>query len=81
MDTVSLTTDWLDAVRRVRSAAWQNYQQQVPQAKPLRADRKLTDVIEAGLHDAGAKPVQPAGATTSAPAPVAAPAQHVDMLV
>jgi len=81
MDSIALTTDWLDAVRRTRSAAWQDYVQQVPQAKPSRTDRKLTDTIEAGLHDAGAKPVQPAGGTTSSAATGTAPGQHVDMLV
>jgi hypothetical protein len=80
LDSIALTSNWLEAVRRVRSASWQNYVQQVPQAKPSRVDRKLTDVIEAALHDAGAKPVQPAGGTTTS-ATGTAQVHHVDMLV
>jgi len=58
MDTTALTTDWLAAVFRARSAAYQNYVQQVPQAKPARTDRTLSDTIESALQDAGAKPLQ-----------------------
>jgi hypothetical protein len=67
MDTIStaLTTAWLDAVRRSQSAAYQNFLQQVPQAKAPRTDRTLSDVIESALQDAGAKPAQPSGATTA----------------
>ncbi len=82
MDTTALTTAWLDAVFRTRSAAYQNFIQQVPQAKPARTDRTLSDAIESGLQDAGAKPlptisqVQPASPSdaTSAATP------HVDRL-
>ena len=86
MDSIALTSSWLDAVRRVQSAHWQRYVQQVPQAKPSRQDRNLRDTIEAALHDAGVKPVEPVGATTGvAPTGVAAPgtaqAQHIDMMV
>ena len=80
LDSIALTSNWLDAVRRVRSASWQNYVQQVPQRRPSRVDRKLTDVIEAALHDAGAKPAQPAGDTTTS-ATGTAQVHHVDMLV
>jgi erythromycin esterase-like protein len=80
MDSIALTSNWLDAVRRVRSASWQNYVQQVPQAKPSRVDRRLTDTIEAALHDAGAKPVEPANATTTSPVPTRTTGAHVDML-
>jgi hypothetical protein len=81
MDSIALTSNWLDAVRRARSADWQKYVQQVPQAKPSRQDRNLRDTIEAALHDAGVKPIAPAGATTGAAATGTAAAQHVDMLV
>ncbi len=81
MNSIALTTDWLDAVRRVRSAEWQNYVQQVPQAKPSRMDRTLSDTIEAALHDAGAKPVQPVTQATNTQASGPTPAQRVDMLV
>jgi hypothetical protein len=82
MDTTALTNAWLDAVYRARSAAYQNFVQQVPQAKPSRTDRTLSDAIESGLQDAGVKPlptinpVQPASASdaTSASTP------HVDRL-
>jgi hypothetical protein len=58
MDTTALTTAWLGAVFNARSAAYQNFVQQVPQAKPSRTDRTLSDAIESGLQDAGAKPLQ-----------------------
>ena len=77
MDINALTTDWLDAVRRVRSASYQHFVQQVPHAKAPRTDRTLTDVIESGLHDAGAKPVQPVAQATQAGATTA---QRVDLL-
>ena len=38
MDTTALTTAWLGAVFNARSAAYQNFIQQVPQAKPSPAD-------------------------------------------
>ena len=66
MDVNALTTDWLDAVHRVRSASYQHFVQQVPHAKAPRTDRTLTDAIESGLHDAGAKPVQPVTQATDA---------------
>jgi hypothetical protein len=78
MDTTALTTAWLDAVFRARSAAYQHFVEEVPQAKPSRVDRTLSDAIESGLQDAGAKPlptinqVQPAGEAASA--------SHVDRL-
>jgi hypothetical protein len=59
MDTAVLTTAWLDAVYRARSAAYQNYVEQVPQAKPSRTDRTLSDAIESALQDDGVKPQQP----------------------
>jgi hypothetical protein len=79
MDSIALTTNWLDAVRRVRSADWQNYVQQVPQAKPSRQDRTLTDTIEAALQDAAVKPIEPARGTTGS---VATPATgaRIDMI-
>jgi hypothetical protein len=77
MDINALTTDWLDAVRRVRSASYQHFVQQVPHAKAPRTDRTLTDVIESGLHDAGAKPVQPVAQATHAGATTV---QRVDLL-
>ncbi|HEY4920113.1 MAG TPA: hypothetical protein VII40_08430 [Xanthobacteraceae bacterium] len=58
MDTTALTTAWLGAVFNARSAAYQNFVQQVPQAKPSPADRTLSDTIESALQDAGAKPLQ-----------------------
>jgi hypothetical protein len=88
MDTIStaLTTAWLDAVHRVRSAAYQHFVQQVPQAKPSRSDRNLTDVIASALQDDGAKPVQAAGPVTASkatdPSDLDAPsASRVDRLV
>jgi hypothetical protein len=84
MDTTALTTAWLGAVYRTRSAAYQHFVEQVPQAKPLRADRTLSDAIESGLKDAGAKPlptVNQVEATSNqaeaAPASDAASTQHV----
>lgn len=58
MDTTALTTAWLDAVYRARSAAYQNYVQQVPQAKAPRTDRTLSDTILSALQDDGVKPQQ-----------------------
>ena len=75
MDINALTTDWLDAVRRVRSAFYRHFVQQVPHGKAPRTDRTLTDVIESGLHDAGAKPVQPVAQAAESGA---TPAQSVD---
>jgi hypothetical protein len=74
MDTIStaLTSAWLGAVQRVRSAAYQRFVQEVPQAKPARPDRKLTDVIESALQDAGAKPLQPPATVTDSQATVSA---------
>jgi hypothetical protein len=58
MDTTALTTAWLDAVYRARSAAYQNYVEQVPQAKAPRTDRTLSDTILSALQDDGVKPQQ-----------------------
>jgi len=57
MDTTALTNAWLAAVYRARSPAYQHFIQEVPQAKPSRVDRTLSDAIESGLQDAGAKPL------------------------
>jgi choline dehydrogenase-like flavoprotein len=81
MDINALTTDWLDAVRRVRSASYQHFVQQVPQAKVPRQERTLTDAIESALHDAGAKTVQLANRVTGSAATGSTPAQLVDRLV
>jgi hypothetical protein len=86
MESIALTSNWLDAVSRARSAEWQKYVQQVPQAKPSRQDRNLRDTIEAALHDAGVKPIEPAGSTTGVVATGvttngATSNQHVDILV
>ena len=59
MDTTALTNAWLDAVYRARSAAYQNYVEQVPQAKAPRTDRTLGDTILSALQDDGVKPQQP----------------------
>lgn len=59
MDTTALTNAWLDAVYRARSAAYQNYVEQVPQAKAPRTDRTLSDTILSALQDDGVKPQQP----------------------
>jgi hypothetical protein len=77
MDINALTTDWLDAVRRVRSTSYQHFVQQVPQAKAPRSERTLTDAIESALQDAGAKPVQPVAQATE---PGATPARRVDLI-
>jgi hypothetical protein len=83
MDTIStaLTSAWLGAVQRVRSAAYQHFVQQVPQAKPARPDRKLTDVIENALQAAGAKPVQPVAGSQAMGSTSDAGSPHVDRLV
>ena len=59
MDTTALTNSWLDAVYRARSAAYQHYVEQVPQAKAPRTDRTLGDTILSALQDDGIKPQQP----------------------
>ena len=81
MDTTALTTAWLDAVFRARSATYQHFIQEVPQAKPARADRTLSDAIESGLQDAGAKPLPTINQVQPASASEPASAQHVDRLV
>lgn len=60
MDPIStaLTSAWLSAVHRARSPAYQHFVQQVPEAKPPRAGRTLSDVIESALQDAGVKPAK-----------------------
>ena len=66
MDTTALTNSWLDAVYRARSAAYQHYVEQVPQAKAPRTDRTLSDTILSALQDAGVKPQQPGNPVLSA---------------
>jgi hypothetical protein len=81
MDTTALTTAWLGAVFRVRSAAYQHFIEQVPQAQPPRTDRTLGDAIESGLKDAGAKPLPTVNQVEAASPNDAASVQHVDRLV
>ena len=66
MDTTALTNSWLDAVYRARSAAYQNFVEQVPQAKAPRTDRTLSDTILSALQDDGVKPQQPGNPVLSA---------------
>jgi hypothetical protein len=84
MDTTALTTAWLDAVYRARSAAYQNYVEQVPQAKAPRTDRTLSDTILSALQDDGVKPQQPIDPVQSAAQSQATSDQtsnqHVDRL-
>jgi len=80
MDTTALTTAWLGAVFRARSAAYRHFIQEVPQAKPSRADRTLSDAIEAGLQDAGAKPLPTINQMEPTSASGATSAPHVDRL-
>ena len=80
MDTTALTTAWLGAVFRARSAAYQHFVQEVPQAKPSRVDRTLSDTIESGLQDAGAKPLPTINQLEPAPASDATSGSHVDRL-
>jgi hypothetical protein len=80
MDTTALTTAWLGAVFRARSPAYQHFVQEVPQAKPSRSDRTLSDAIESGLQDAGAKPLPTINQVEAASANEATSAQHVDRL-
>jgi hypothetical protein len=58
MDPIStaLTAAWLDAVRRVQSDRVQHLEEIMPDAKPSRAERTLTDVIASGLQSGGAEP-------------------------
>jgi hypothetical protein len=58
MDPIStaLTAAWLDAVRRVQSDRVQRLEEIMPDAKPSRAERTLTDVIASGLQSGGAAP-------------------------
>jgi len=81
MDTTALTNAWLAAVYRTRSPAYQHFIQEVPGAKPSRADRTLTDAIESGLQDAGAKPLPTINQAAAGSASEATSAQHVDRLV
>jgi hypothetical protein len=81
MDTTALTTAWLDAVFRVRSPAYQHFIEQVPQARPSRDDRTLSDAIESGLKDAGAKPLPIVNQVETTSASDATSPQHVDRLV
>jgi hypothetical protein len=79
MDTAALTHAWLDAVYRARSPAYQHFIQEVPQAKPSRTDRTLSDAIESGLQDAGAKPLSTVDQVQPASASEATAATHVDL--
>jgi len=81
MDTTALTNAWLSAVYRTRSAAYQHFIQEVPKAKPSRADRTLSDAIEAGLQDAGARPLPAVNETRTVSASKVTSTQHVDRLV
>lgn len=76
MDPIStaLTAAWLDAVRRVQSDRVQRLEEIMPDAKPSRAERGLTDVIASGLASGGAKP-----SSQHEPGP-AAPTRLVDIL-
>jgi hypothetical protein len=80
MDTSALTTAWLDAVYRTRSAAYQNYVDQVPQTKQSRADRTLTDTIESVLKDGGAKPLETINPIQPSAASAVPATGHVDIL-
>jgi hypothetical protein len=80
MDSTALTTAWLDAAFRVRSAAYQDFVQQVPQAKAPRTDRTLTDTIESALQDAGAKPLPTINPAAPSEEGSATADQHVDRL-
>jgi hypothetical protein len=88
MDTTALTNAWLDAVYRARSAAYQNYVEQVPQAKAPRTDRTLSDTILSALQDDGVKPLQPIDPVQSAAEAQGTPDptsnqtsdQHVDLV-
>jgi hypothetical protein len=77
MDPVStaLTAAWLDAVRRVQSDSVQRLEAIMPEAKPSRAERTLTDVIASGLQSGGAEP-----SSEHEPGP-AAPKRLVDISV
>jgi hypothetical protein len=59
MDPIStaLTAAWLDAVRRTQSEYVQRLEEVMPQSKPSRAERTLTDVIASGLESGGAEPL------------------------
>jgi hypothetical protein len=81
MNTTALTTAWLDAVFRTRSAAYQQFTREVPQAKPSRTDRTLSDTIESGLEDAGAKPLPTINQVQPSSASDDTSATHVDRLV
>jgi hypothetical protein len=76
MDPIStaLTAAWLDAVRRVQSDRVQRLEEIMPQSKPARDERTLTDVIASGLQGGGAEP-----SAEHEPGP-AAPKRLVDIL-
>jgi hypothetical protein len=61
MDPIStaLTAAWLDAVRRVQSDRVQRFEEAMPQSKPTRDERGLSDVIASGLESGGAAPLAP----------------------
>jgi len=80
MDSTALTTAWLDAVFRARSAAYQDFVRQIPQAKAPRTDRTLSDTIESALQDAGARPLQTINPVEPAAESNATSDQHVDRL-
>ena len=77
MDPIStaLTAAWLDAVRRTQSEYVQRLEEVMPQSKPSRAERSLTDVIASALESGGAQP-----SAEREPGP-AAPARLLDVLV
>jgi len=81
MDMNALTTAWLGAVVRTRSAEHRNFVQQIPQAKSSGGELTLTDVITGALQDAGAKPTPAANAPTGSPPSSPTSAQLVDLLV
>ena len=52
----------------------------MPQAKPPRADRTLTDTIESALKDAGAKPLETINPIEPSAASAAPATGRVDIL-
>lgn len=80
MNAAALTNAWLDAVFRTRSAAYQQFTQEIPQAKPSRTDRTLSDTIESGLQDAGAKPLPTINQVQPGSASDGTSSTHIDRL-
>lgn len=83
MDPIStaLTAAWLDAVRRTQSESVQRLHEAMPQSKPSRAERGLTDVIASGLESGGAAPLSEAQGQTGAGEGNAFPKRVLDVLV